>query len=195
MLGLSVPTVRSSVAAGVLDVRRPSRTGSDDTGLAQPHRPAADLYSMRISGSTAAPLPTVNPTGRTTGRAATPAADTTPATAPVEVPATPEPGAGEKAHGLVKAAGHSHRSDVAALRQWINHPELRADLALPDLTAEHHGNGFQQAVAAYEAATAIGTPVPVADPAPVPDVPLVVTDPAPVEDPGVLADPGSHRSR
>lgn len=104
--------------------------------------------------------------------------------APVAAPTDETPGAeapaeGEKAHGPVRAAEHSNRSDVAALRQWINHPELRSDLALPDLSAEPKGNGFAQAVAAYQAIIAIGTP-PATDP--------VVTDPAPT-DPPAGADP------
>ena len=98
------------------------------------------------------------------------------------------PAESERAHGLVRAAEHSHRSDVAALRQWINHPDLRDDLPLPDLTAEHKGNGFEKAVAAYEAALAVGNPPPATDPAPVatdpdpviPDPGPVVSDPAPV---------------
>ena len=123
---------------------------------------------MRISGPHGTPLP-APPTAP--GRARENAA---PLPAEVAGPAADAP-AGEKPHGLVRAAGHSHRSDVATLRQWINHPDLRAELTLPDLAAEHKGNGFQKAVAAYQAAAVTGTPTPPADPAP------VVTDPAPVE--------------
>jgi hypothetical protein len=130
---------------------------------------------MRISGPHGTPLP-VAPT-------APPRARENAAPQPAEVagPAAADAPAEAKPHGLVRAAGHSHRSDVAALRQWINHPDLRAELPVPDLTAEHKGNGFQKAVAAYQAAVAIGTPTPPADPAPVVTDPApVVTDPAPV---------------
>lgn len=121
---------------------------------------------MRISGPHANPLPAANAPGR--------ARDISAAQADFTGPAEAGAPAGDKAHGLVRAAGHSHRSDVAALRQWINHPDLRAELTLPDLGAEHQGNGFRKAVAAYQAAAAIANPTPPADPAP------VVTDPAPV---------------
>ena len=100
---------------------------------------------MRISGPTQS-LPPVTSHVRPTGRETYAPAETR-----AEAPA--EDG---KAHGLVRAAGHSHRSDVAALRQWINHPDLRSDLALPDRSTEHRGNGFEKAVAAYEAVTASG---------------------------------------
>jgi len=99
------------------------------------------------------------------------------------------------ASGLAGAAGVSHRSDVAALRQWINHPERRNDLPLPDITVDHHGTGFQKAVAAYQAATAAADPAPVADPAPSTNTPIVeppTTDPAADTDPvltGPTADP------
>lgn len=99
---------------------------------------------MRISGSPPVPPAAVN---------------RTPKSAP-EMPPTDSPAESGKAHGLVRAAAHSHRSDVAVLRQWINHPDLRSDLALPDLSTEHKGNGFQKAVAAYEAIIAIGNPPP-----------------------------------
>jgi hypothetical protein len=123
---------------------------------------------------------------RRTGEGATPA--------PAEFPGPAETGTppGDKAHGPVGAAEHSHRSDVAALRQWINHPDLRAEVPVPDLTAEHKGNGFQKAVAAYQAAAATAAPTPPADPAPVVTDPApVVTDPAPVvTDPApVVTDP------
>jgi hypothetical protein len=153
---------------------------------------------MKVSGSTP-PLPPAVHHARSTGRPdASGPAEATPPPAPVSIPETPEPDApaeSGKAHGLVRAAEHSHRSDVAALRQWINHPDLRNDLPLPDLSGEHKGNGLRQAVAAYEAIIAIGNPPPAADPAPavtdpapvitepapvVPDTAPVVTDPAPV---------------
>jgi len=82
--------------------------------------------------------------------------------------------------GPAGTAGMSHRSDVAALRQWINHPERRNELPLPDLTADHHGTGFQKAVAAYQAATATVDPAPVTAP---------VVDPAPVTGSGSVTDP------
>jgi hypothetical protein len=98
-----------------------------------------------------------------------------------ETPTTDAPSEGDRPHGPQAAAEHSHRSDVAALRQWINHPEARADLALPDLAAEHKGNGFQKAVAAYQAMMASSNPTPPTDPAPVVTEPApVVTEPAPV---------------
>jgi hypothetical protein len=114
---------------------------------------------MRISGPTPPPPP-ITSHARPSDRPE--------AYAPAET--RPE---GGKPHGLVRAAEHSHRSDVAALRQWINHPELRSDLALPDLSTEHKGHGFQKAVAAYEAVIATATPPPAPEPDP------VVTDPAP----------------
>jgi hypothetical protein len=154
---------------------------------------------MRISGSHPSPPLPPNPAGRDAGRAEDAAAVTAPAPAPAETAEAPAPEAPaeEKAHGLVGAADHSHRSDVAALRQWINHPELRGDLALPDLAAEHHGNGFHQAVAAYEAVIALADPAPAADtpavvdPVPVTDPAPVTADPAPVTDPALLPDPTS----
>ncbi len=130
---------------------------------------------MRISGPQGTPLPAPTAPGRARETAAPQSAEFAggaEADAPAEV----------KPHGLVRAAAHSHRSDVAALRQWVNHPDLRAELTVPDLTAVHKGNGFQKAVAAYQAAAAIGTPTTPADPAPVVTDPApVVTDPAPVE--------------
>lgn len=137
---------------------------------------------MRISGSTP-PMPPVASQARSTRRPEADAAAQAPAPATVPVPETSEPEAPAetgKAHGLVRAAEHSNGSDVAALRQWINHPDLRSDLALPDLSAEHKGNGFAKAVAAYESIIAIGDPPASTDPAPVPDP--VVSDPV-VSDP------------
>jgi len=131
---------------------------------------------MRISGSTPPPLPAVTharPSGRPD--ASGPAEAAAPS-APVSIPETPEPDSppeSGEAHGLVRAAEHSHRSDVAALRQWINHPDLRSDLPLPDLSTEHNGKGFEKAVAAYQAIIGAGS-TPATDPAP------VVTNPAPV---------------
>lgn len=101
---------------------------------------------MRISGTPVPPLPAANPAGRTTG-----GRDAAPEAAP---PSESQP------HGLLVAAAHSHRSDVAALRQWINHPERRDSLTVPDLESEHKGKGFERAVAAYHAAMpAEGEPV------------------------------------
>jgi hypothetical protein len=99
-----------------------------------------------------------------------------------EVPTAPTPGdpepAGlpaERPHGPAGAAARSNASDVAMLRRWINHPDLRGELPLPELTAEHSGRGFSKAVAAYEAAGGLTAPPP-ADP-PVAGDPPVVTDP------------------
>jgi hypothetical protein len=146
----------------------------------------ADLGSMMISGSHAPPLPVSNPAGRTTGRKdAALEVESAPAPSPADTPAAPEAEAPAetKPHGLLRAAEHSHRSDVAALRQWINHPELRDSLTVPDLAGEHNGKGFERAVAAYHAVMP-ATPPPPADPPP------VVTDPAPVpSDPVVVPDP------
>jgi len=125
---------------------------------------------MRISGPTP-PLPPVTSQARPTGRSE--------ASPPAETPVAETPAEDGKAHGLVRAAEHSHRSDVAALRQWINHPDLRDALTLPDLSTEHKGNGFRKAVAAYEAAIGTGTPAPAPDPV-VTDPTPVVTDPVPV---------------
>lgn len=141
---------------------------------------------MRISGSTP-PLPPVANQARSTRRPGTDAPTQAPAP---ETPETRAPAGSDKAHGLGRTAEYSHRSDVAALRQWINHPDLRSELALPDLTGEHKGNGFQTAVAAYKAIIAIGNPAPSTDPAPVPEADPVV-DPAPAaSDPApVVSDP------
>lgn len=142
---------------------------------------------MRISGPHGTPLPAPS---RARGIAAPQSAELA---GPVEPggPAEADAPARDKARGLVRAADHSHRSDVATLRQWITHPELRSELTLPDLAAEHKGNGFQKAVAAYQAAVAIANPTPPADPAPVTDPAPVVTDPAPVvtDPPPAASDP------
>ena len=128
---------------------------------------------MKISGSTPL-LPPAAIQARATRRSETDAPAQAPAPAPTSEPSQPEaPAEIAKPHGLVRAAEHSHRSDVAALRQWINHPDLRSDLDVPDLATERKGNGFVKAVAAYEAATAIANPPPVSDPPP------VTTDPDP----------------
>jgi hypothetical protein len=143
---------------------------------------------MRISGPTP-PLPPVTSHARPTGHPE--------AYAPAETPAE-----GGKPHGVVRAAEHSHHSDVAALRRWINAPDLRDDLTLPNLLTAHKGQGFQKAVAAYQAVIAIAPPATdpmpvvtdpppvVADPAPaVPDADPVVKDPTPVvPDPDPLLD-------
>ncbi len=124
---------------------------------------------MRITGSS--PLPSAVPPQATKGpgrHAAPGASDTEP---PVEA----------KPHGLVRAGEHSNRSDVAALRQWINHPSLRDGLAVPDLAAaEHKGRGFEKAVAAYEG-------VAPAPPAPAPPV----TDPDPMVADPLGSEPGT----
>jgi hypothetical protein len=119
-----------------------------------------------------------------------PAFEAPPAAAP---PVTPEPAEADapaegKAHGLARAAGHSNRSDVAALRQWVNHPELRDSLELPDLTAEHNGNGFQKAVAAYEAAIAIANPA-VTDTPPASETPPGSETPPAIDTPPASATP------
>ena len=144
---------------------------------------------MKISGST----PLLPPAAAQARAARRPETD-----APAQAPApTPEPSQPKvpaetgKPHGLVHAADHSHRSDVAALRQWINHPDFRSDLSLPDLSTEHEGKGFQKAAAAYEAASAIATPQatdspPATDPAPIVTNSPLVADPAPVTEPDVL---------
>ena len=130
---------------------------------------------MKISGSTPL-LPPAATQARATHRPETDAPAQAPAPAPTSEPSQPEaPAETGKPHGLVRAADHSNRSDVAALRQWINHPDLRSDLTLPDLSTEHKGNGFAKAVAAYEAVIAVGN-----NPAPPPDSAPVVTDPDPV---------------
>ena len=145
---------------------------------------------MKISGSTPL-LPPAATQARATRRPETDASAQAPAPATTPEPSQPAaPAETAKPHGLVRAADNSHRSDVAALRQWINHPDLRSDLTLPDLSTEHKGNGFAKAVAAYEAA--IASAAPPSDPAPVvTDPDPVVTDPAPaVTDPDpVVTDP------
>jgi hypothetical protein len=143
---------------------------------------------MRLSGATP-PLPPAAGHARSTRPAEADAPAQAPAPAPSPPPTEPEASAETaKPHGLVRAADHSHRSDVAALRQWINHPDLRSELALPDLTAEHKGNGFAKAVAAYEAAVASATPPPATDAPPATDPPPA-SDPPSVGDPGAVADP------
>lgn len=147
---------------------------------------------MRIAGIPAAPA-AVNQARSSARREAAAPVEGGPVRIPATAAETPEadaPVETGRAHGLVRAAEHSHRSDVAALRQWINHPERRDNLALPDLSAEHKGNGFAQAVAAYEAVIAMAEPPPATDPVttdPVVTDP-VVTDPL-VTDPVVTTDP------
>jgi hypothetical protein len=157
---------------------------------------------MRISGSPAPSLPPVSH-ARSTGRPETTfPAEVAQSPAPAETPQSGAPAEAERAHGLVGAAGHSHRSDVAALRQWINHPDLREDLTVPDVSAEHKGNGFAKAVAAYENVMASTAPVVtdpivtdpvVTDPSPVVTDPIVtdpvVTDPTPVVTDPIVTDP------
>lgn len=134
---------------------------------------------MRISGSTG-PLPPAATQACATRRleadapapaAPAPTSETSGAEAPAE---------SGKPHGLVRAAEHSHRSEVAALRQWINHPELRDSLTVPDLAAEPNGSGFQKAVAAYEAAIATANP-PATDTPPASETP-----PAPNSEPDLV---------
>ena len=135
---------------------------------------------MKISGSTPL-LPPAATQGRVTRRPETAAPAQAPAPAPTSEPSPDAPAETAKPHGLVRAAEHSHRSDVAALRQWINHPGVRSDLTLPDLSTEHKGNGFAKAVAAYEATIASATPPPAPDAEPVVSEPdPIVPDPAPV---------------
>ncbi len=136
---------------------------------------------MRITGSS--PLPSAVPPQATKGpgrhAAPAPAVDSAPTPAP-EASDT-EPPVEAKPHGLVRAGEHSNRSDVAALRQWINHPSLRDGLAVPDLAAaEHKGRGFEKAVAAYEG-------VAPAPPAPAPPV----TDPDPMVADPLVSEPGT----
>jgi hypothetical protein len=142
---------------------------------------------MKISGSTP-PLPPAASQARATRRPDTDAPTHAPAPAPAPATSEPEtPTETGKPHGLVRAAEQSNRSDVAALRQWINHPDLRIDLPLPDLSAEHRGNGFEKAVAAYESIIAIGSPPASTEPTPVPAP--VVSDPV-VSDPDpAVSDP------
>lgn len=132
---------------------------------------------MRISGPPATPHPAPPGAGRTE-RADTakafPLGAAEPAGSPDPVAGSDTP-SGARSGGVAGAADHSHRSGVATLRQWINHPELRDALGLPDLTAEHHGDGFQKAVEAYQAAAAVP--------------PVVDTDP--LVDPTVPADTGA----
>jgi hypothetical protein len=150
---------------------------------------------MKISGSTPL-LPPAASQARATRRPEADAPAQAPAPAPT--PETSEPDAPAetgKPHGLVRAAEHSNRSDVAALRQWINHPDLRSELAPSDLTVEHKGNGFAKAVAAYESIIAIGSPPASSDPVvpdpvvPEPVVPEPVPDPAVSDPPPVVTEP------
>lgn len=108
----------------------------------------------------------------------------------------PAPGAPtEDSAPASRGRGADHRSEVATLRQWVNHPELRASTELPDLEGSHPGQGFAKAVAAYQAVVAETAPPAVTPPVdetpvvtppvdevvvPAPEVPplLVVEDPA-----------------
>jgi len=131
---------------------------------------------MRIDGPHGAPphIRTSSPRGPRAGFEETAAV---PAEAPgEETPATPTQA---RPHGLVQAAEHSHRSTVAALRQWINHPGLREQLGEPDLTAPAKaGGGFEKAVAAYRA---IVSEAPATDPAAPLDPPVVIDPPVVTE--------------
>lgn len=59
-----------------------------------------------------------------------------------------------------------HRSDVATVRHWVNHPDERATIVLPDLTAPRQGQCYTKAVATYQAVVAQLAPPPTPDPAP-----------------------------
>jgi hypothetical protein len=114
-----------------------------------------------------------------------PAAPAAPAPAPAPAPAAAPPteGSAPATHGR----GAEHRSDVATLRQWVNHPELRSSITLPDLEAPHKGQGFAKAVEAYQAVIAATAP-----PAPPTDETPVVTDPVvppPTDETPVVTDP------
>lgn len=104
---------------------------------------------------------------------------TTPAPASSSAAASP-PVATPSKHGN----GAEHRSDVATLRQWVNHPDQRAAIVLPDLTSTPRGHGFATAVAAYQAALAELAPPPAPPAAETPPVapvaqkPVVETPPA-----------------
>jgi hypothetical protein len=138
---------------------------------------------MNVSATHGPPFPAANSrppsaTPPAADAAATEPAATEPAPATAtspgaELPAT-EP-VEPKDHGPAAAAG-SHRNGVAALRQWINHPSRRAGMEPPDLTAPHHGKGFEKAVAAYQAAA-----VPTAADPPPTTPPAPTTGPVPVE--------------
>lgn len=119
---------------------------------------------------------------------ATPAPRQRAAAAPVEA-APPEP-----PRTAPKGKGAEHRSDVATLRQWVNHPDRRDAMTLPDVDASgRRGQGFAKAVEAYRSVLAELPPPPAAPPVtdPVTDPVTVtvpppaappVTDPAPVTD-------------
>jgi len=99
-----------------------------------------------------------------------------------EPTAAPAPAASPK-----PGRGAEHRSDVATLRQWVNHPERRDAIALPDLEATGGSKGFANALAAYrsvlaELAPPPAPPAPVVDPVVDPTVDPVVN---PVVDPTV----------
>ena len=134
----------------------PATPGAARTGRAGTAKP--------LTHEAQAPAPTFDPAASVAGEAE----------AQADAPAD------GRSSGLVGAAAHSHRSDVAALRQWINHPDLRDALGLPDLTGEHQGNGFAKAVEAYQSVA------PVADPPA--EAPTTVVDP--LLDPTLLPDTG-----
>ena len=141
-----------------------------------PERPRATASPSEAASPPAGSTPT-------TGTA--PATGTAPPDAPV--PGAP---AADGAPSPVDAGGRGsrsqgaeHRSDVATLRQWVNHPDRRDAIALPDLAADHHGQGFAKAVAAYQAVVAATAP-PAADPVVAPPV-----DGVPVVAPPVDGDP------
>lgn len=108
------------------------------------------------------------------------ATDTTTTPAPAPAPTTPR-----SADAATKGRGAEHRSDVATLRQWVNHPDRRDAMTLPDVNAtDHRGQGFAKAVEAYRAVLA-ELPAPPAAP-PVTDP---VTDPVTVIVPPPAAPP------
>lgn len=80
--------------------------------------------------------------------------------------------------------GAEHRSDVATVRQSVNHPDERATIVLPDLTAPRQGQCFAMAVATYQAVVAELAPPPAPTlpvvPPPTDEMP-VVTPPLPLE--------------
>jgi hypothetical protein len=183
----------ASMATGApLAVALSAQAGVDDTrvgrldGKARHHRSGAspqvqrhpvDEVAMNVSASHASSMAAAHARPR-------PAPPTGPAaTDPAPAPVVPTEPPAEKAHGPGRDAAQLHRSEVATLRQWINHPERRTDLELPDLAAAHKGNGFQKAVAAYQAA--VGVTPPATDPAPVVDPPVI--DPPLIDPP--LSDP------
>ena len=102
-------------------------------------------------------------------------------TAPTAVDETPA--AASTHHGK----GAEHRSAVATLRQYVNHPE-RHDGPPPEalLASEVKGNGFQRALEAYRASLPPVVETPPVE-APAVETPVVET---PAVEPPVGATPG-----